>query len=201
MKRRQYAADAARADLVVAQTGSGRARDQRKAAGVELAQHTIESPLTATVLQVNLRPGEYATAGSLPTPLMVLGRLDQLHVRVDVDEADIGQFAPEACAWASPRGRPEVRAKLGFLRHELMVVPKRSLIGTVSERVDTRVLQLLYTVQELKDKFLVGQQVDVFIRRSDRTAQPRRPAEHCLECNGPDPPRLGRFRRHRLRPI
>jgi hypothetical protein len=41
------------------------------------------------------------------------------------------------------------------------------LIGTVRERVDTRVLQFLYTVQELKDKFLVGQQVDVFIGRSD----------------------------------
>ena len=97
---------------------------------------------------------------------MLLGRLDQLHIRVDVDEADIGQLTPEACAWASPRGRPEVRAKLGFLRHDLVVIPKRSLIGNVSERVDTRVLQLLYTVQELKDNFLVGQQADVFIRRS-----------------------------------
>jgi HlyD family secretion protein len=164
LERRQFAADAARADLAVARQEAAELEANVAEVRVQLAQHTIESPLDATVLQVNLRPGEYAAAGSLPTPLMLLGRLDELHLRVDVDEADIGRFAPEACAWASPRGRPEVRAKLRFLRNELVVVPKRSLTSAVSERVDTRVLQLLYRVQERKNRFLVGQQADVFIR-------------------------------------
>jgi HlyD family secretion protein len=44
------------------------------------------------------------------------------------------------------------------------VVPKKSLTGDSSERVDTRVLQLLYSFdpKSLKNVY-VGQQMDVFI--------------------------------------
>ncbi len=52
---------------------------------------------------------------------------------------------------------------LTFVRVEPLVVPKRSLSGGVSERVDTRVLELIYSVSPELLNATVGQQVDVFI--------------------------------------
>ena len=46
------------------------------------------APSDGTVLAVNIRPGEFATIGG-STPPVLLGRLDPLHVRVDIDEADV----------------------------------------------------------------------------------------------------------------
>lgn len=44
-----------------------------------------------------------------------------------------------------------------------MVVPKRSLSGDSTERVDTRVLQVIYRVLDDSVPLFVGQQMDVFI--------------------------------------
>jgi hypothetical protein len=42
------------------------------------------------------------------------------------------------------------------------VIPKRSLTNSAAERVDVRVLQLIYALPE-SDAFRVGQQIDAFI--------------------------------------
>jgi hypothetical protein len=42
------------------------------------------------------------------------------------------------------------------------VVPKRSLTNSAAERVDVRVLQLIYELPP-SDAFRVGQQIDAFI--------------------------------------
>ena len=55
------------------------------------------------------------------------------------------------------------------MRTEPLVVPKRNLTGTVSERVDTRVMQVIYAVSPQVLGAIVGQQVDVYIEdRSSR---------------------------------
>jgi hypothetical protein len=43
------------------------------------------------------------------------------------------------------------------------VVPKRSLTGDNTERVDTRVLQVIYALDGDPTAVYVGQQLDVFI--------------------------------------
>ena len=48
------------------------------------------------------------------------------------------------------------------MRAEPQVVPKRSLTNSAAERVDVRVLQLIYALPKT-DRFRVGQQVDAFI--------------------------------------
>jgi HlyD family secretion protein len=50
-----------------------------------------------------------------------------------------------------------------FVRFEPYVVPKRSLTGDTTERVDTRVLQVLYQFHPGDLPVYVGQQMDVFI--------------------------------------
>ena len=46
-------------------------------------------------------------------------------------------------------------------------MPKRSLTGDSTERVDTRVLQVIYRFDPAGAALFVGQQVDVFIRADE----------------------------------
>jgi HlyD family secretion protein len=132
-------------------------------AKVDLQQRTVLAPLAATVLQVKIRGGEYAPSAVLATPLITLGVIDPLHVRVDIDESEIPRFHPTAQTFASVRGRPEVKVPLKYVRTEPYVVPKKTLSGGVSERVDTRVMQIIYSVSQKDIDALPGQQVDVYI--------------------------------------
>ena len=61
------------------------------------------------------------------------------------------------------RGNPDFKSPLRFVRFEPFVVPKRSLTGDTTERVDTRVLQVIYRVDRNDVPLFVGQQLDVFI--------------------------------------
>jgi hypothetical protein len=56
---------------------------------------------------------------------------------------------------------------LQFERVEPYVIPKKSLTGDNTERVDTRVLQVIYAVNVSEMPLYVGQQVDVFIEAAD----------------------------------
>lgn len=112
------------------------------------------------VLQVNVRPGEYV--GTTPgQAIIVLGTVGRLHVRVDVDENDIGRFKPGMKGVATPRGEPDTRFPLTFVRVEPYVIPKKSLTGGNTERVDTRVLQVIYVIDRPDVPLYVGQQLDV----------------------------------------
>jgi hypothetical protein len=51
---------------------------------------------------------------------------------------------------------------LRFVRVEPYLIPKKSLTGDSTERVDTRVMQVLFAIAP-GTKILPGQQLDVFI--------------------------------------
>jgi len=85
-------------------------------------------------------------------------------VRVDIDEYDIPRFREGLKAEAFPRGNLQQRYPLEFVRVEPFVVPKKSLTGDTTERVDTRVLQVIYEFDPTGlPPLFVGQQVEVFI--------------------------------------
>ncbi|HEX2714363.1 MAG TPA: hypothetical protein VHM88_19395, partial [Candidatus Acidoferrales bacterium] len=86
-----------------------------------------------------------------------------LHVRVDVDEHDAGRVREGAPAVGSPRGNGSLKVPLQFVRFEPYVIPKKSLTGDSTERVDTRVLQVIYRVAAENSSLFVGQQMDVYI--------------------------------------
>src|SRR5262249_4953813 len=81
----------------------------------------------------------------------------------DIDEHDIPRFKPGAPALATLRGDPKAKFNLTFERVEPYVVPKKSLTGDNTERVDTRVLQVIYSIENQGCTLYVGQQVDAFI--------------------------------------
>lgn len=134
-----------------------------RAVETNLERLTIRAPMDGEILQVNIRQGEFAPTGALQTPLILLGNLERLHVRVDIDENDAWRFQAQAPAVAFVRGNQEMQTPLRFERVEPYIVPKRSLTGESTERVDTRVLQVLYSFERGTIPVYVGQQMDVFI--------------------------------------
>lgn len=156
-----------KADIQVAEAAILEAEAQVDKVQVEIDRLQVRAPAfmdvsSFQVLQVKLRPGEYIAAPA-NTTLIMLGNLDRLHVRVDIDEYDIPRFDKDAKAVAKLRGNPEVSFPLTFVRVEPYVVPKRSLTGDSTERVDTRVLQVIYALEPAIHDVYVGQQVDVFV--------------------------------------
>jgi HlyD family secretion protein len=131
-------------------------------AEAELSRLSVRAPNNGVVLAVNIRPGEYAIQGDATAPI-VMGQLETLHVRVDIDEADLPRFRDGAKATALRRGAPDARIALRFIRSEPQVIPKRNLSGSVGERIDTRVLQVIYAADGQSESLRSGQILDVFI--------------------------------------
>ena len=152
-----------KSDILVAEADVASAAAAVQQVEAELNQRTVRAPVDGTMLQVKIRPGEYAQPGPLATPLMLLGNTDVLSVRVDVDENDAWRVSESADAMAFVRGNSNLKTPLKFVRIEPYVIPKRSLTGESTERVDTRVLQILYSFERGKLPIYVGQQMDVFI--------------------------------------
>ncbi len=127
---------------------------------------TVAAPRDGVILQVNIRAGEYASTQP-KVPSMVLGDLEKLQVRADVDEQNAVRIMKGQAAKAFVKGDSVTAIPLSFVRIEPYVIPKVSLTGASTERVDTRVLQVIYSLQRPKEKPLyVGQQVDVYIDAS-----------------------------------
>jgi len=163
LSRRRSAVDTAAAELDEARAQVAAAEAQVRATAVEIERSTVRSPIDAEVLQVKLRVGEFAAAAPSESPLMVLGRSKPLHVRVDVDEHEGWRVRAGSAAVGRLRGNAELKTPLSFVRFEPLVVPKKSLTGDSTERVDTRVLQVIYKVEQDDLPLFVGEQLDVFI--------------------------------------
>lgn len=154
-KENDVAVAAAELDAAWAQVTQNRVRIERL---------TVLAPRAGTILQVNVRPGEYASA-TPKNPAMLLGDLEHLQVRADVDEQNASRLQPGQTATAYIKGDTTQPIELSFVRIEPYVVPKTSLTGASTERVDTRVLQVIYSFARPQDRAVyVGQQVDLFVK-------------------------------------
>jgi HlyD family secretion protein len=156
-----------KADISVAQTDLEYAAAQVKATGIEIDRLTVKAPVDGEVMQLNARVAEYAQAGPLSVPLILFGNTGTLRVRVDIDENEAWRVRPNADAWAYIRGNRDLKTQLKFEHIEPYIIPKRSLTGESTERVDTRVLQVIYSFQPGKFPVYVGQQMDVNIDAGD----------------------------------
>jgi HlyD family secretion protein len=161
--RREIAVQAAGARVRATQAALVQTQAELAAARTEKARLTVRAPIAGEVLQLNLRPGEFASPGSAAA-LLVLGDTRVLHVRVDIDENDAWRVPPGAQVVAYVRGSSELSTPARFVRFEPLVIPKRSLTGNSAERVDTRVLQVLFAFPREALPVYVGQQMDVMIQ-------------------------------------
>jgi HlyD family secretion protein len=150
--------DVARAQLQAAQARAASAR-------TEIERLTVRAPRAGEILAVNIRAGEYvSTMGGANAPAFIeMGETQPLHVRIDIDEEQAPRVALGQPATVSPRGAAERQVRARFVRAEPLVVPKRSLTNSAAERVDVRVLQVIYELPKAHGLFRVGQQVDAYI--------------------------------------
>jgi multidrug resistance efflux pump len=156
-------------DVRIARAEVAMAEAQVKRLETDIERLTMRAPIAGEMLQVNVRAGEYAQSGPLQKPLAVMGDTNRLHVRADVDENEAWKVRAGSPAHAAERGASDRRVSLEFVRFEPYVIPKKSLTGDSTERVDTRVLQVIYRFKDAKVPFRVGQQMDVFISAEGET--------------------------------
>ena len=180
VKSAQAQVEVSKANLALLKAGAWQPDKVIAAAGVEQAQAQLEqaqtlldllqvrAPVTGSILQINVRSGEFVSASPTQS-LIVMGNIKPLHVRVSIDEEDIPRLKLDAPAHGKLRGDPQQREiPMKYVRIEPYVIPKVSLTGINIEKVDTRVMQLIYSIDPehplvKEKKVLVGQLLDVFI--------------------------------------
>ena len=145
-----------------------------KIAETNIERSTVRAPVDGVILQLNIHIGEIApiipfissqalwqtvAQGSL----LLMGAVEPLQVRVDIDEDDAWRFEKGSPATAFVRGNSHIHFPLKFLRIEPYIIPKSSFTGNTTERVDTRVLQVLYNFEKNDLPVYPGQVLDLYI--------------------------------------
>jgi HlyD family secretion protein len=163
-KRKGFMLEAAKAKLAKLAADLTVLRAQIEEAETESDILTVRAPRDGKILQVDIRAGEYANL-TATKPAMILGDVNTLQIRAEVDEQDAPMVVAGESGTAFLKGSTDKKMPLRFMRIEPFVVPKKSLTGDSSERVDTRVLQIIFEMDPPSFPVYVGQQVDVFIQR------------------------------------
>ena len=163
--RAEGEASAAAERLRLAQAQLQAAEARAATARTEIGRLTVRAPIAGEILGVAIRKGEFVSTqgGGNSVPFIEMGETRPLHVRIDIDEEQAPRVALGAAATVSPRGAADRRVQARFVRAEPLVVPKRSLTNSAAERVDVRVLQVIYELPDTDGLFRVGQQVDAYI--------------------------------------
>jgi HlyD family secretion protein len=138
-----------------------------------LDKYTLRAPRSGVVLSVNTAIGSYVSpAGTWDSytqslsPIMVIGRSHrELQVRCYVDEILVPRLPPtnRMAARMFIRGT-NISVPLEFVRIQPLVSPKINLSNERQERVDVRVLPLIFRFHSPPDTTLYpGQLVDVYV--------------------------------------
>lgn len=138
-----------------------------------LAKYTLHAPTDGTVLSVNTTPGSYISPqGSFDLytqaalPVLVLSASQQkLHVRCYIDEILVPRLGNPADIHAEMTVRgTQTQIPLHFVRVQPYVSPKIELSDQRQERVDVRVLPIIFSFDKPKDMNLYpGELVDVYL--------------------------------------
>jgi HlyD family secretion protein len=138
-----------------------------------LAKYTLVAPRDAVVMAVNVAPGSFvSTAGAFeqytqgPAPVLSLGSSEGwLNVRCYVDEILVPRLPgpSKMKAQMSVRGS-NAKISMQFVRVQPFVGPKIELADQKAERVDVRVLPVIFRVKKPAGMNLYpGELVDVYI--------------------------------------
>lgn len=150
-------------DLEIARLQAQQAQANVQRVEADIARTVIRAPIDGTVLQIKIHEGEFPPADPSRVPPMILGNVDAMHVRVSINQFDASYFDPKAPAVAFLQGNAKIGFPLKFVQIEPFFVNKQNLTNEITEKVDTRVLQVIYCFNEHDHRIFVGQQMDVFI--------------------------------------
>ncbi|CDZ81500.1 putative efflux pump membrane fusion protein [Candidatus Rubidus massiliensis] len=128
----------------------------------EIERTIIRSPIAGKVLQAKIHEGELAMDASV-SPMMVIGNTTEKYLDVSINQFNAPYFNQNAPAVAYLQGDPNFEFPLEFVHLEPYLVRKKNLTNDISEKTDTRVLQVTYRFLNGSEHLYVGQQMDVFI--------------------------------------
>ncbi|MEI8320830.1 MAG: efflux RND transporter periplasmic adaptor subunit [Alphaproteobacteria bacterium] len=154
----------AEAAVQVAESSIKSAEADLKSSELNLELLTVRAPADGEVLQVNINEGEFVTdSNTLSTPPVLFGGVSKYQIRIEIDENDAWKFKPGARATAYLRGNTSRKIPVEYDHFEPYVVPKSQLTGSPQEKIDVRVLQVVYTYDPKDFASYIGQQLDVYI--------------------------------------
>ncbi len=135
-----------------------------KALKRELTFYKVYSPIDGKILQSNITPSSSFSAN---TKALIIGS-DKLSVKVNINEFDSTKLDTTAKAMASIRGDSNKKIKLKYKYIIPFIVPKKNLTGLSTEQTDTRVLQVVYEIENrARFPLYVGEMLNVFIETSE----------------------------------
>ena len=140
------------------------AKISHELAELNLKQTTIRSPIDGIVLDIKIEPGEFVNnIAEQQNGLVIIGNVNPLHLRVKIDDNDLWRFDKTNPAFAYLRSNRDINTKLKFIKIEPYAKSKSNIRGVGSELIDTRVVDVIYAIEEPLENLFIGQQLDVFI--------------------------------------
>lgn len=165
---RKFASQKADMDVVLKENKVSAAINNLELSHIALDKTTITSPVDGIVLKVRIRPGEFISSMEQDANApMLIGTHKPLHIKVKVDENDMWRFSKDMNAKAYLRSNQAISTPLKFVRIEPYASTKEQLRGIGVELIDTRIINIIYEIEENLDKFYIGQQLDVYIETSE----------------------------------
>lgn len=138
----------------------------------DIKRATVRAPVDGEILQVNAREGEIYPLNSynitqsyvnLSTSLILMGTVVPLQMRINIDQEDAWRYQIGSRATAFVRGNASINFKMQYVRIEPYILPKVSFTGNNVERIDTRVLQVIYQFEKENLPVYPGQLLDVYL--------------------------------------
>ncbi|WP_353117805.1 HlyD family efflux transporter periplasmic adaptor subunit [Nitratidesulfovibrio sp.] len=153
-----------REDIIKAEQQLAAANANVRVAEAVLRKTVLRAPVAGRVLRVHGEPGEVFSIFA-PAPVISIGDVSSLNVRVEVDERDIGRvlLGQSAYVMADAFGSSRFQGKV--TRIVLSLTPKRLRTGNPAEPVDRSVLEVLVTL-DAPGPLLSGLRMDAHIDAS-----------------------------------
>ena len=125
----------------------------------------VKAPVSGIILKTYIKAGEYVNENK-QSSIILMGNNSPLHVRVQIDENDAWRYEKGAKAVGYLRSNSSISYPLTCVRFEPYAMPKNQLNGDSKELVDTRIIEIVYKIENTKDNIVIGQQMDIFIETS-----------------------------------
>lgn len=147
-------------DLEIAALQVKQAKASAERVQADIDRTIIRSPIDGKVLQINIHEGE---SPAITNKLMIVGNTDEVYLKVSINQFDAPYFRSEAQAVAFLRGNAHMEFALEFIQLVPYLVSKQNFTTDITDKTDTRVLQVIYRIKNTDHNIFVGQQMDVFI--------------------------------------
>ncbi len=146
-------------DIVVAHAQLQAAIARRNQARATLDRLRIVAPLDGQVLQLRYRVGEYVAPGGASDALVTMSDTRVHRARIDVDERDIPRVAVGARALVTVEGREGRRFEGRVVDVGRRMGRKNIRTDEPTERIDTRILEVVIELGDDASALVVGQRV------------------------------------------